>query len=567
MEAAAKGKPSPVPSLSLDPEVLFREGQRLRALAAQQAREVDEAVAELRRQYEALRQEREQFERQREEFRRRWEQRWQEEWQRLQQREAEIETTRQKSLAEFRRVQGDLELQRRQLQEAWQQLHRAEQAWRQRRAVEEADLARQRQELVERQEQWQAAQAAFQDQAALQEALVRSSREELTHLETRIRNYRHKLEALREEVALLEAGLSPVSEPGTVEPNQPGTETGAKASQAHPVPSPFAPLVEGLAQVAVALLDESQRLLESQQRMAAVKHQWEADWLRVAETLQQKQADLSDREEALRRREQAVLSQEQQAARRLAECSRAEYELQTREIALAYQQGRLARRQARWNEHLRNRQSLLRNRFLFVHRLRKRWEHLIQSETERLVRLRTASDQARHEYLTAREMLRQREGRLDAKEQELVQRELALAQIEQALIESQPNPAAVQEQLQRLTAQWEASVRRQLQSTQRREAELARRAERLERLRQRILEQRQGVEELYHRAVAVEAEAAAQRERYRCEAACLEGHLERLQKERHHLLERVRQQEQQIEHLVLHLLEGREEPPSLAAAA
>lgn len=552
-------QPPNASAVTLDPQVLFREGKRLRALAARQLQEIDEAIQELRRNYEALNQEREAFRRQQEEIRSRWEKRWHEEWRRLQTREAEIEANRQAALVESRRINGDLELQRRQLELAWQQLRQAQEEWQGRRTAEAADLAAERHRLAAQAAHWKQTEETLRERAALHESLIRSCRQEIAHLETRIRNYRAKLESLRDEAALVEAGLSsPHAIAETV-------VTGARAERRASLDLQI--ILDRLGEIAAALLDESQRSLEVQQRMAGLKSAWEADWQRAVDGIQQAQAELSLREEQLRNREQAVASREQDAVRRLAECRCQERELQTREIALTYHRRRLARRQARWRDVLQARRLLLRQRFVLAHRLREQWQQLIATETQRLLRLRTGCEQARLEYLTAREMLRQKERELEAREQQLLQRELAIVQIEHHLVEGTCENSSASQALRDLATAWDRAVSRQLSLTQRREAELARTAQRLDRLRSRLLKERLELEEMRQQTLAAAAEATTQKLRYQQEAERLHELLNRLQTERDHLLKRIRQQEEQIEHLTMHLLDDSTEPPALAVAA
>jgi hypothetical protein len=554
--------PSPPPNasaVSFDPQVLFREGKRLRALAARQLREIDQAIQELRRDYETLNKEREAFHRQQEEIRCRWEKRWHQEWRRLQTQEAEIEANRQAVMAESRRINGDLELQRRQIESAWQQLRQAQEQWQAHRAAEAAELAAQRGRLAAQSAYWKQTEEILRERAALHESLIHSCRQEIAHLETRIRNYRAKLESLRDEAALVEAGLC--------SPQAIAETFVAEESAERRASSDLRIVLDEMSEIAAALLDESQRSLETQQRMAEVKSAWEADWHRAVDGIQQAQAELSLREEQLRNREHAVALREQDAARRLSEARCRERELQTREIAVAYHQAKLARRQARWRDELQARRVLLQKRFVLAHRLREQWQQLITSETQRLLRLRTGCEQARLEYLTAREMLRQKERELATKEQQLLQRELAIAQIEQSLVGATSESAPAASTLTDLAAAWERTVAQRLLATQSREAELARMAQRLERLRSRLLKERESLEELRQEALAAQAEAKAQRQRYQEETERAHQQINRLRTDRDHLLNRIRQQEEHIEHLTMHLLDNSPEPPALAAAA
>ncbi|MCS6976537.1 MAG: hypothetical protein NZM31_05945 [Gemmatales bacterium] len=561
MEASRPAFPSPnAAPVVLDKQTLLQEGKRLRALAAQQLRQIDEAIRELRRGHDDLQKEREAFHRQQEDIRRRWEKRWHQEWQRLHDREAEIEKTKAVALAECRRINTDLELQRRQLEAAWQELRQAEACWQQRRAAEMAELAAERQQLAQQFSHWKQTEDALRHQAALHESLIRTYRQEISHLESRIRNFRGKLESLREEAALVEAGLCPV---GQVRAEPPSSDFKSPAPATNHLAIPWHQLLNELAESALALLDESQRLIETQERMAAVKSAWESDWQRALEVMQETQARLRQQEESLRHRENAVLVREQEASRRLAECRGLEHELQTREIQLAYQRSKLACRQARWQDDLRSRRAVLRDRFVLAHRLREQWRQLLATETQRLLRLRTGCEQARLEYLTAREMLRQKERELDAREQHLLQRELILAQ---ASLQSDANPIP-QGTFHEMIAAWERAILKQQQATQRREVELSRRAKRLERLRSHLMEERRVLETLRHEALTAQAEADEQRSRYQAEAEQLQEQLNRLRTDRDHLLERLRQQEEHLEHLTLHLLDSTQEPPALSAAA
>jgi fused signal recognition particle receptor len=558
MEANANRTPAELPT------ALEQERERFRALVAKQLRAAEEATTDLRQQHAALQTEREQFKAMQETMRRQWEARWQDEWARIEQKDQEVAAERV-ALDQLRRdANGEVELQRRQLQASWSDLKREQHDWQQRLAAERSILDRQQQLIAERQQGVLFSEQAVQQERVLQEATLQDQRQELGRLEMRISNWRQKLDGLRGEAALLEAALCmPPAAPA-----QP--KAGAEVNDPIPTPQAFSEqqqLISLLVQTATGLLDEARRMEEHQGRLLEVRSTWQDEWDSMLNHLSCREEELRTREERFRPREDSLRQREQYLEARLASWGRQHLELRSRETRLGQRQRALLIQRARLSDSLRSRKLALRRRRLMVLELQETWQQLRREEVGRLLHARTGCERARQEYLTGREQVRRRAQAVDDRERQLLQRELVVAQVEQRLIIQDPDPTGAQHVLDRLRAAWDQAVARQLQATRNREEELARRAGQLENFRDKLLAERQTLEEL--RLTLTTSQAEFTTERVSLTTACqdLQGELERLQVDHDHLQQRVRAQEANLEQLSMLLLDHRDEPPTLALVA
>src|SRR5262249_4777984 len=117
-------------------------------------------------------------------------------------RDGEEFKTERAALGQARlRFNGEVELGKRQIQDGWDELHRAQREWQASRQAEDSQLARKRLELSEGLASLSAAQRVL----AAQDAQARASRtllqKEVHGLENRIRNLRHKLAEHERELA------------------------------------------------------------------------------------------------------------------------------------------------------------------------------------------------------------------------------------------------------------------------------------------------------------------------------------------------------------------------------
>jgi chromosome segregation ATPase len=364
---AGADQPSQGPA-TLERAVLVRLAQQLHDLCRRHLRQMAEAEEELRQGFASIRQEQEQLQRQKQEHNRRWHRRWQQEWEHIWQRQQQVEKERDVLETASRQLRQQWAVQQQRLEEGWRQLHLARQAWQEKLAREQAECRQLRQDLLEQQRTWEAQRQALQEQVVQMQAVLARLEQERLRLETRIRHCYQKLDQLREEAARCESVLA-VAAARQVSPTSGGTAEQVSADSPALVPVPRL-LLEGLAQVVTTLLDESQRLLETQQQMQAARQTLEQLWQQTADALGQGQADLDRRLAQVREREADLARQEQAVHRRLAQLAHQEQELQTREIDLAYQRRKLARRQARWQELLQAQLRLARQRLQEAARIR-----------------------------------------------------------------------------------------------------------------------------------------------------------------------------------------------------
>jgi hypothetical protein len=546
---------------------LARERRSLHEIASRQIHEVEEATTELRQQHQALQTEREQFQQQKQQARCEWQDRWQTEWSRIQQKEAEMARDRLALEKQRREANGDIELQRRQLQAGWSDLRREQQAWQERLNAERGVYERQQQQLAERTHAILLGEQALQQQRELQEVTLFGQRQELGHLEMRIVHWRQKLEALQGEAALLEAALC-VTPPSTLDQKKGDAKSlpAAELIPANPDQHEQRQLIELLVQISTELVDQVRCVEEHQQRLLDLRDACRKVWDEGLEYLARREDELRQREEQIRPQEDAARQAGKDLQRRLVTVATLQQELRCREARLEHGRRTLAARHGRLADAWRARQLALHRRQRLVIDLRQQWGPLRTQEVNKLLQSRTACERARHEYLTARESFRRRQQDLDDRERLLLQRELVMTQIEQQILAQDPNPAAAQRVLDRLRMSWEKAVTRQLKATRQRETELASRAEQLETLRAKLLDERQEVEALRRQLATASAEVQCDRLRLTSQRRRLDEELRRLRLDCQHLQCRIREQEQHLERLTLLLLDQRTEPPLALAA-
>lgn len=547
---------------------LTRERERLQQLTARQLHDIDEATTDLRRQHEALQAERAQFQQHQEQAQRQWQERWQAEWTRLQDRTNEVAKER-RALEKLRReANGDIELQRRQLQAGWTDLRKEQQTWQERMTVEGAALARQQEVMAQKQQAVHMGEQALVQERALQEATLLGQRQELGHLEMRIVNWRTQLDGLRGEAALLEAALCHPP-PSLLDGAK---ESKAPSSPAEPVAVPATPreqaqLIELIVQISTGLADQARRLEEHQDRLLELREAWRTTWDVSLAHLAAREEDLAKRELQLRPREVIVEAAELETLKREMMLTRHEQQLCCREVRLEQRRRALQDRRRHMQEAVKSRNVALRRRHQMVRRLRQDWLELRTREGARVLEARTACDRARHEYLTAKESFRRRQQGLDERERRLLQRELVVTQIEQRLVAQDQDPIAAQRVLDRLRGAWEKLVANQLRALARHEADLTRRAGHLDDFRGKLLNERAAIEEQRRTLATTQIDTASERDQLETQRHRLAAELRQLRSDRDLLKQRVRNQEKHLEQLTLFLLGRQVEPVALGLAA
>jgi hypothetical protein len=386
--------------------------------------------------------------------------------------EQELERVRQDQAALARtqlQVNGERELGRRQVQDAWQQLRQAAQQWRQRRDREQAELLARRRQGERREVELARAGRELDAQQKLWQRNRLRLQKEAEGLENRIRNYRRKIldqeqEALRLS-AILRAQGTPDRDPLAEGARQ--VPTNADPSLSRPCAAPASELQErerqvqgaedevlnrlaGLEQLAEDLADQRLHLAEQWQWLLRTRHSYHQEQLAAAIELETLAGRLQKQEQALTPRDQALKAGEVSLRQRFQEIQHLRHHLEGC-------QARLRTRVAAWEGErdrlladLRSREALAEKRLAVVAALGKRWGIQRRQDLTRLRDGLVAAEQLRQEYAALRAEGWRRQTALEQGERELAGKTLALEQYRQECIGQSSDSPAVERHLERL---------------------------------------------------------------------------------------------------------------------
>jgi hypothetical protein len=373
------------------------------------------------------------------------------------------------------RFNGEVEVRRRQLQDEWDKLHRAQKAWQEQRREEEADLGGWQADLEQREAELAEGQQALRRERAHWQGARLSLEKEVAGLENRIRNQRRKVTEKEQEIQRLEGvrrGLTaePDGATAAAPPNVAADSPTAQAlAIAHQEPRGPAAIEEKTAPEAEAGLQLHRAALEglagelADQRLQLVE-QWEmltrtrAAWRQEHESAA---AELKLLAARLQEQGQAFLAREQELTEGAGELRRRHEEMaQVRQHLLGWQ-ARLRARELAWEAErerlvadLRGREELAERHLASVADLRQRWAKRRRRELELLQQERVACEKVRMQYVNLREERRQRQRELDEERSQLTARMLALEQHHREMLSKAGDAAAAERRIERLRRRW-----------------------------------------------------------------------------------------------------------------
>lgn len=401
--------------------------------AERQRAELAEQAAEAARGADALARQRARVADLRRRLVKRYRRHWQDQQARAARREAELARGRealQRERAAVRafheKVNGELELGRRQLREEWRELGLAQQQWDEALNAERAEQGRRRAEL-------EAAAKAAAEQRRAAEALAR----EADGLEARVRHGRARLTALRREGA---EAAAPADAEALARALLPAATAGVA----------LADWPRELRELAGAVADQRAHLVEQWQRLLATQEAWQRARAEALAELAPVAAELERRERALAAEHrrltaaQAALDQQRQrleAARGALEGRQARQALH--EASFQAERGRLL-------VHLGERERLLEVRGRLLHDVQRRRNARRAQEREALAAAREQCDEARRQYAALWRECEELRGQLARQETALAGKALALERYRQELIHRAPDSPAAEARIARL---------------------------------------------------------------------------------------------------------------------
>jgi hypothetical protein len=417
------------------------------------------------------------------ELRKRLKKRWKRHWQAaeaaMQQRGQQMQTEQQRLHKEaealqrerevFRdsrlRYNGDMELGRRQLQDAWQELNKEKQRWQETQAQQQKELRQQSQavdtrvaalvagerRLAEQQQHWQHRQAT----------LVK----DVDGLENRLRNQRHKLEQEAQAV------------PGTTQPAAPTLPDAPAPQPEIRTPVPVAP--EALSTLAGELADQRSHLAEQWQRVLELQDGWHKERSQLAGELEEAAQRLRTQEERLEERQQQILAQEETLSQRAQQLQERQEELSRLRCSLEARQARLTAQGGAWErEHtqivadVQGRERIAAARVQRCVEVDQRRARRVRHEIEQLLAGQKRCAEVRQQYLVLWKECQERRAGLTQEQQAAATEALALERLrEETLSQVEDGPAA-EKRLERLRRQSRAVLLRAEQELEKANQEL-----------------------------------------------------------------------------------------------
>ena len=402
--------------------------------------------------------------------------------------DADVVRRGQASLAQARlRLNGELELGKRQLRDQWQELGLAQQQW-------EACLNQEHAERDKRGRELDARAAALGEaehhwcgrERSVRLALVGLYRES-EGLEARIANQRQKLALEEAAVARLRA------ERLTMEPAAATAPAAVLPMGAVEAPPDGARRTAVLDRIAGNLADQRAHLLEQWQTLVRVQDEWQ----RERET---GLAELESVARTLHEREQRLLTREREADGVAAECRKRQQVLAQMRFSLEGWQARLRSREATWEAERAGLLTQVRAREEAAVGLLKRLQDLARrrqaqraKEVEELAGARKRCEDLRQQYVVLWEECQRRRTELSREQRELAAQTLALEQARMELVGAAPDAAKAERRVERLRRRNLARIAAAEREVERARAALAGEAARLDGLARHVQQEQEGL--------------------------------------------------------------------------
>ena len=381
-------------------------------------------------------------------------------------RESERLDEEQQSLHQQRlQLNGQYELGRRQLLNAWTRIRQAQQKWRQRRSQERAALRVRSRDLEEAEIRLVRGQKQMEQEKTDWQNRRLSLEKEAEALNTRIRNQRDKIFEQQQEIGRLDVQLRQRRQADAGEETRPNLPVlDAKEPTQAPIVSQMAPTptadalwqdrLAELDRVAGELADQRQQLAEQWERLIQTQHRWQEDRDQAAAELESLGRKLQEQEQAVDRRQQ-----ESQAAGEVIQAKHQEL-LSLRQHLVGWH-SRLRTRESTWEAErgrllgeIHQREKLVQEHLHNLVEIRTRWAKNRRQEVAKLQADRNTCETLRQEYAGLRLEWQRRCTALEDEKRSLAEKSLALEQFRQETITHSDNSPAAEHRVERLRRNW-----------------------------------------------------------------------------------------------------------------
>jgi hypothetical protein len=358
----------------------------------------------------------------------------------LSRREAEVASEQQRLTRERERVtqfqlrvNGELELGRRQLRQDWQELGLAQQGWEVTLNREQAERQRQAGALAEAERCLAEAQQRWQQGQADR---VR----EAQGLDARITNARARLAEVEQQL-----GRPPAFEPLPPAPPTPvALAPGAQTCEEPSETSGFLRLLAG------QLGDQRHHLIEQWEKLLAVHERWHAERARAVADLEGQARALARREQAVEERDQRLQAGQGELQRRQEELSRLRQALEGWRARLAVEEASGRAERARVLAEIEAQERAVAVRARELEEDQRLHQERCQEEQEELQEVCDRWEELRRQYHVLWGALQKRQEVLVRQERESAARTLALERYHEELLARSPSAARAESRIQRL---------------------------------------------------------------------------------------------------------------------
>jgi hypothetical protein len=451
-------------------------------------------------------------------------------------------------------LNGEAELNKRQIRDAWETLDTERCQWEEQRCRQQTDLKEKTREFEQRAIDLTDAVRNLADERRHWEETRIALEKEAEGLDARIRNQRRKLLDFR--------------------PN-PSLEQATPATPEVPTASPARSEAEAMIETRLAELDQlagelsDQRLYLAEQceRLNQARKRWQEERDSAAADLEQLAIELQQREQQVGDRERHTLALEGQLIQH-------QEDLKQQQRALDAWQARLAVRTAIWEGErerlladIQRREEKAERMIAAIAQVRRRWQQRRNQEIERIQALLAVCDLLRRDCTSMRDDWLKRGKVLEKERRKLAERALSLEEYRFTFVQQSEDQAIVEQRLDKLRKHWKNEFDAAEQPAIRERQNLARTAEalleRYESVRRDLAALTQREAELGQR----EAEADQKQLRSQAEQDELRGEAERLRARSQIYEHQLQEINNEVERLARALLEEGESGPSLARAA
>lgn len=384
---------------------------------------------------------------------------------RLRAESVKLSREREDLSARIVRHNGERELSRRQLQQAWDELRSVQKTWLEQRSRETAELTQGRTQLEEQAAVLLATQKSMKEEKARWEQLLKHLQNDIQGLDNRIRNQRTKLVAQEQHLAHVQEDLQRIGADSTLTSPLPISEDAGRLKGETPT--------REMQLAEASLTDQRRHILEQWANVLQVQQTWEQERQTLLAELEQTTYRLGQRESRIETEEAILQERRTQLDQQAGELARLRGTLEV-------WQSKLLLGKKTWEsdrqQHLRDthaREVAARGQMRRVQRQRKRCMKRLNKDLQLLTEAQQRAEEMRVKFLAGWKECEDRHHALLAQQQDITRQGQALERYRQEFLADAPDLPASEKLLEKyrrelvaLTAKADKQVKRDRQTLQ-----------------------------------------------------------------------------------------------------